>query len=378
VSSQSGRTIPPSAALHFIEFNESGTVLGVYNRAASSKGEPEVWPLILDARNLVRKINTITDRLYKAQNRVAQIRAGGALFNHLFPNTSDAAQKARMGFREFASEQMRKYDPFEIDNPPSIFIRLVIGDLQPPLLLPLGMVALEYDTDKWGFLGSYFRIETPLIKQTYETKRGCLANWVIVGPCSRIEGAQKKARTALGQRIYSKGLNGESFFKVGDRMLPIIDNMNDFVDWIGDEREPLQDPILLSVLSHHNKDVIYFDTQNPVYSGNILRRFNYPSGAILNGCGTGKPGASDFIRQLNLRGVESVIATITEVDGTMAGYFLNCFAKQFEEKNRVKLSIAEGYRRTLRCLSTQYGPKALWYVLLGNGSLNVCKPMEVP
>lgn len=378
VSSQSGRTIPPDAALHFIEFDESDTVLGVYNRAASNHEEPKVWPLNLDASNLVSKINTITDRLYSAQSRTAQIRAGSALFNHLFPNTSDAAQKGREAFRTFAKEQMRKYSPFENDDPPSIFVRLVIGDLQPPVLLPLGMVALDYDIDRWDFLGSYFRIETPLINQTYEVRRGCLANWVMVGPCSRIEDAQKKARTALGPRIDAKEMGGESVFKVGGKTLPIIDNMNDFADWIGDEREPLQYPILLSVLSHHDKDMVYFDTQNPVYSGNIMRRFNYPSGAILNGCGTGKPGASDFIRQLNLRGVESVIATITEVKGTMAGHFLDCFAKQFEEKDGAELSIAEGYRRSLRCLNSQYGAKALWYVLLGNGSLNVCQPKEIP
>jgi hypothetical protein len=120
-----------------------------------------------------------------------------------------------------------------------------------------------------------------------------------------------------------------------------------------------------------------------VHSSNIKRRFDAPSVAIINACGTAKPGALAFVRQLNSQGVGAVIATKTLVDGRMAGLFLsNLFAALRVNETDASYSLARAKFDAVKKLSETvipnsrkrelYGSKAYNYSLLGNGNVRVC------
>ena len=102
-----------------------------------------------------------------------------------------------------------------------------------------------------------------------------------------------------------------------------------------------------------------------------------PSVAILNGCGTARPGAANFIRQLNLHGIQAAVATVTEVDGTTAGVFMDCFAGAIEQ-TRISgadtIALSAAYGEAVQCAYEKREARALWYSLIGNGSLKICVP----
>src|SRR5262249_26081383 len=110
----------------------------------------------------------------------------------------------------------------------------------------------------------------------------------------------------------------------------------DFYRDIGKLRQWLADPVrdldrsALVVTSHHDKDALFFQDNDRIFSRQIARLLAPAALAVLNGCGTGEPGATDFIAELSRRGVAAVIATGTEVQGEMAGWFLRCLAETLD------------------------------------------------
>src|SRR5207249_1222571 len=101
----------------------------------------------------------------------------------------------------------------------------------------------------------------------------------------------------------------------------VYDDISVFGKWIkGDKALPPDPSTALLVLSHHDKNALFFDADKEVpsiLSTNITRRFGAPSVAIVNACGTARPGAFDVVKQLNRRGVNSIIATSVSVNAEM-------------------------------------------------------------
>ena len=137
----------------------------------------------------------------------------------------------------------------------------------------------------------------------------------------------------------------------------------------------------------HDRNVISFGKHSDVklYSINVRRRFPNPSVVFLNGCGTGSPGNVDFVRQFNEKGVGTIIATSAEVNPTLAGDFLDSFAKVIKEnENNEKFTIAAAYFETLQHMrqripsdgDSMYGASVLEYYLLGNGNVRLCPPTK--
>jgi hypothetical protein len=146
------------------------------------------------------------------------------------------------------------------------------------------------------------------------------------------------------------------------------------------------EPSAIIVTSHHDRNTVFFDSSDRVFSRQIERRFRLGSIAVLNGCGTGAPGATDIIAELNRRGVAAVIATGTEVRGEMAGWFLACFAEAVEGATGREPRLTELYFTAIQCLRSKrgqravadYGGYALAYLLMGNAGLTLCPPRKTP
>jgi hypothetical protein len=299
------------------------------------------------------------------------MRAEG-LYNILFPQSQVAARSAFEKFIEPYLEQDPAAAPYK---PGSIFIRLIQQGPDRPLLIPLGLMAVSLDKKPAKFLGFYFRIETPLETQSYQTSEVCLSRWVTVSPPPDVrDPALKQAVGRLKKLV--------PIWR--EQALKPFEDMTKFGEWIkGKDTE--KDATALVILSHHTKNRISFEPQKLVMSRELTRRFSKPSIVILDGCGTGSPGAVDFVRQLNRNGFYTVIATSTEVDPIIAGDFLDTLSTVLENnKDDEKFNISGAYFKTLQLMRSKvppngnknYGPRVLEYTLIGNGNVRLCPPKK--
>ena len=369
----------PDAAIHFLQL-DSDQVIGIFRRKTWEPGRFESWRVGRTAGGLREYFeNSLLPAFSKTTTDQGLRERGYEFYNLLFPppgpSDSPEAGRARNEFEAFVRSHFSDHtasDREHLDTP-SIFIRMLPQDNSAIPLIPLGLLAVKLDQGPPEFLGFHFRIEAPLSVQNYQSAAACISTWALVVPPSRGDLQQLRQR-------FDEGLpglkNGAQYF---------YESMADFGTYLADGSE--SDPAALVVLSHHNRNQISFSSSDMLLSTAIRRNFLQPSLAILDGCGTGAPGAVDFIQQLNIRGVNSVIATNTEIRPEIAADFLQCLASELEDhKNAPEYRLSYAYLNALECLSKRslqagepnYGALALSYSLLGNGNLKLCGPQKKP
>ena len=379
----------PDAAIHFLEL-ANGMVFGVLRwnlKRDSTIPELIAWPLEGSGQQLANELSRITKKLLKSKNENVRLTNGRALYNLLFPlDPEDRFPDriiARKTFEGYIKNKIGKRKPFDLEVPPSIFVRLVANNITPPTLIPLGMMTIKNSQSRDDFLGNYFRIETPLPKQFYGAEFPCLNNWVMVQP-SEAEGALNDALKIVGPRVEDpktklakyRIIEGKSFAN------KFFEKFSGFIEWISnpDKLDPDREkPTLISILSHHDEKKLYFSDDDSLDYLNIEREFKQPSAVILNGCGTGQPGASQMIRRFNKFGIQAAVVTNAEVPGNLAGDYLECFISQMKGISEVGVTLSLAHHKTLHCLyqkgkGSKYGGMIFWYSLLGNGNLKVCPP----
>jgi hypothetical protein len=140
------------------------------------------------------------------------------------------------------------------------------------------------------------------------------------------------------------------------------------------------------ILSHHDNNGLYFDQDVMIISpGNMTRLFSFPSLAIINACGTANPGAFEFVREFNLHGVDSIVASSIEVDARLGGKFASTLADMLDRGSTdANYKLDQAVFDAIKDLSGQsdeydpdphpYGPRALIFSVIGNGNLRVCVP----
>jgi hypothetical protein len=347
-----------------------------------------VWPLYLSPIELVNNLNQINEGLDRTTNEEYRRYLGRSLYGDLFPDDPQNPKgiDARRTFQDFVKEKIRGRVAFDSNNTPSIFIRFLSSSISAPILIPIGLMNLDLEGEEKLFVGYYFRIENPLPFQIYKAYTPCLSKWFMLLPKGG-DSALKSAYDRLSecQRILPESTAGDYSFRLSDgsTIKGTYTNFDNFARWITDKRT-INTPAMVSLLSHHDTGMIYFNYTKPLRSSNIGLVFNEPSAVILNGCSTGKPGSSGFIKSFNRRGVQAVIATNVGVSGHMAGDFIDCLAKVAEVNLSSNISISDAYFRALACLNKRkfpdtgnnYGSRVLWYSFLGNSNLQICKPKD--
>jgi hypothetical protein len=261
-------------------------------------------------------------------------------------------------------------------------------------MIPIGLMAVPLPGGRAEFLGFHFRIESPLNIQDYTPSRACISKWVLLIPPDKDPIEQEK----------NLGLFADEDLE--EALLPVKDLLKSFSNWGKDHAEIYgllqfrkwlensdsnnQSGIAVLTLSHHEENKLFFanSLKDPsILSNNISRKFPPASLAIINACGTARPGAWDFVRSFNEQGVSAVIATSTTIDSEMAGNFLAIFANVLHDHAKdPKYSLAMAkFEAVLKLSQTKseksglYGPRALVYNLLGNGNLRLCgPPLEKP
>jgi hypothetical protein len=163
--------------------------------------------------------------------------------------------------------------------------------------------------------------------------------------------------------------------------MPLFASISDFASWIGPDRDSQEymtgyPASLLTTVTHHAEDSLYFVEGDPVAARNLTATFQPNSIAVLAGCTTGQPGPGSFVHQLNQAGFRTVIATSTGVDGSVAGRFVNTMMSELESAG--SLTMADLFARTQRTLHSSDGLAAkhsiLSFTLLGNPDVELCLP----
>lgn len=368
----------PEVAVHLVQM-AGGGMRGVLRERKS--GEYQTWSLNTDLAGLQTSIDNVLAELATV-NDERRTAIGEALLESIIPTGEEDGRKAKQAFIDAVMPYMQGA-AYGRDELPAVFFRVAGRPYLEPSLWPLSLISVPVPVaGESRHLGRYFRVESPLAVQNFDSVDACIANWIVVGPTST--GATEAARARLD--YIGMGIDSKPTLEVGSVPVPIIDDMSQFRTIVRGPEVPEAKPIeletkegtLLTVLSHHHRDRIYFERgPGEVYAYQVRRRFTSPSVVLLQGCGTGQPGASGFIQQLNQRGFYAAVATLREIEAPMAGDYFNCFIKQFDEAPPEGLAIGILHTRAQRCLesaATPWGSKALLFSLLGNSGLKICRP----
>jgi peptide/nickel transport system substrate-binding protein len=373
----------PDAALHFIELPDGAggrEVHGVFRRNDAAAGVFVTWRLDESASALETELaQTVMPSFFKATDDTVLQSVGRGLYNVLFPSNPDRkdAAAARRALERFVAAHPRLTAGLPAGKlPPSIFVRAVLPTLRSELMLPIGLMYVNGD-----FVGFSFRVELPLPIQSYATTTGCITRWFMaLPPQPGAPGIGAALNQALG--VFAGRIAGPRGW---DANAKVYREMGALRQWLGNPGREL-DRAAFFVTSHHKRNTLFFREGDGIFPGQIERVFAPASVAVLNGCGTGEPGATDIIVELNQRGIGAVIATANEVRGELAGWFLACLAEGVDKAGQRAPTMAELHFSALQCArgkrgqheTADYGGRVLAYMLLGNGNLALCAPRKQP
>jgi hypothetical protein len=363
----------PDASLHFVEMSGDGA-MGVFRNATWPSAHYLTWRLRDTIATLQHFLeHTMVTELDNARHDPKELAVkGNDLYEMFFPSSREDGIAARAAFEDFLRAHAARVAANPLVDPPSIFVRMVPSGPAPAPIVPFGLVAPKLkDQDEPRFVGLDFRIEIPLPVQNYAAAPDCLSRWsVVVPPENAGEDALDQARKRLEHRI--GGWDTATLFQ----------EMAKFGDWTRkEERDPVGTAVV--VVSHHDHNRFWFTARDSITPLALRRRFTRPSLAVLSGCGTGGPGALEFIRRFSEHGMGAIIATNTQVGGDMAGHFVDCLAKVVEDNASVPgFNVSRAYFAATRCMRTKddargrpdYGARVLLYTFLGNGALRLCPP----
>jgi hypothetical protein len=298
--------------------------------------------------------------------------AGRALYNMLFPANAEwlDAVEARKAFEDLMRANPPIKAPTLAKPAPSLFVRTVLPSLQSDVLMPVALMNV-----KGTYVGDSMRVELPLPVQSYRKAARCVSRWVMTLPPQGSGEALDEALTVVASRADGWKSNTTEMYR----------DIASTRRWLSDPKTDTE-PSAFIITSHHNQQSLFFKTTDPLIPSEIERTFAPSSIAVLNGCGTGEPGAIDIINQLSERKVDAVIATATTVKGRMAGSFLACLADTVMKAGPNAVTLGQLHFVTVRCLADQkgkddvttYGARALAYMLIGNGNLWLCSPQKGP
>lgn len=363
----------PDASLHYLQLGHAGPVVGLFHQNCDAcpylRFDLPFGSLSDLATHLAR---TNVEAFAAALSEPDRLRIGQGLYNVLIPPDppeetpgTGTTPSVRGAFETFLRAHLVA-TPSESTDAPSIFVRMLgVGDAD-PLLLPFGLVAVRLDDAPARFLAEYFRIEMPLVAQSYQSTPECIATWHLALPSDAgkadFELAWPRAERWRDPLPASAGTL--RYRTIGE-----------LAAWLGQSSYAAGGSALV-VLAHHADGRLFFAPDQQMTSDEILIGFRRPSLAILNGCGTGAAGGSGFVGALNKRGVPAIVATTTTVTAEMAGEFLGCLAERLERGGGAPepSTLSSIFFDSARCVRARYGSRGLTYVLLGNGNLRVCNP----
>jgi hypothetical protein len=354
----------PAASLHFFDFGPDRTI-GVLH---VSGDEYLTWTLGTLSNSLGKFIDEVLLKNFdKDVGATALQSTGYSLYNLLLPPNDPFASKARQQLEGVVAKRL-SLTGNRTDAPPLV-IRMASYDSESSFFVPLGMVAVPVADERY-FLGDLFRVLSPLPHQEYRPVDSCISRWVMVMPPAVDQSPKELTDARRELKDWTNACKGPD----------CIGSIPDFEKWIGSTAPESKSTALL-LLGHYEDDSFTFDHAQFLAPSAIQKPFKLPSIAIIDACAAAAPGADLFVRYLNEAGFQAIVATTTTVKPIMAGQYFDLLARQLEEHKKEKdYTISKAHFDAVRALESTaesdtfpaYGPKALIYSLLGNGSLRLC------
>ncbi|NJL27484.1 MAG: hypothetical protein HC897_06085 [Thermoanaerobaculia bacterium] len=194
------------------------------------------------------------------------------------------------------------------------------------------------------------------------------------------------ARTTSGEPRLEA--SEESKFLLGSGAASVYSDFGGFRAWLKEADKTKNTSTAIAILSHHDGGSLYFSKDGARLTAETLARqsFARPSMAILCSCSTLAVGADAIVRNLNAGGVETIIATNSQVSGSLAGDFLACLVEELEKAAPSPITASDLFYRAQRCTwkrpkdaadpgsPSKYGAQVLSFSLAGNPSLSLCTP----
>jgi hypothetical protein len=389
----------PSGALHLVELTPD-MLVGVFRCNACTQEVQRqyyTWRLGSSSAQLThilanQVIPTFEGALEKPQaDQQKEFQKGGqALYNAIFSSDTgnNVPTPAENAFREFLASALTasQKDP---KTSWTMFLRLLPTETDTVFSVPFDLMWAKLPDGTADFLGRYLKISTPLEIQDYTAAATCVSQWALLIPPASPDSRVVDSTMGLGLIEINDSVKAFKKIPAQVTVFDQSDAISAFDSWLGNS---IEDPKAYGImtLSHHTQDRLCFDDElcpnSSVLAGDIRRFVARPSVAILAGCGTARPGATEFIRKLNGHGVSAVIATSATVLAPMAGKFLEIFVRLLKEHStdssytidQAKFEAANELSRTpiAEGNPTTYGAPAFIFTFMGNGNLRLCTPFQ--
>jgi hypothetical protein len=368
----------PDASLHLIELGDDQLV-GVFHAAepADSSAEPAdrfiTWFIPRPAAWLQQTVTTqISPLLLGGASHYRQ--AGEALFRTIFyrERPLEGEMQAEKAFRDFISKRIARHRG--APGPAgTLFVRLLPQKPSTAFSIPIDLALVKLTDGSDVFLGSHFLTQSPLPLQDYSLPSDCLGTWALLVPPRELGAddypAMHGARFNLGPWA--------DRFDQWKSNATLFDDIDRFDTWL---KAPDTASVVVT-LSHHYENRLCFENDTCSSGASIVaidvnKPLTSPSLAIINGCATARPGATEFIREFNAHGASTVIATSTSVEGELAGAFLSTlFTKMQDNAADGQYTVGRAKFDAVReLIASRQDNAPLIYTLLGNGALRVCMP----
>jgi hypothetical protein len=351
----------PDAALHIVDLGAHAT--GVLRLREWPEGRYVTWSMEADARKIANRVDTLGQQLFTASSTTFR-RTGEALYDLLLPRT--AAKDAREALESLVNTA-RAAGPFASANPPALFVRSVGSGSAFAPIIPAGAFWLRaLDT----YLGYHVRTEAPLPIQDYDRNRECLTSWVVLAP-------ELVDDSELGTALNEVREHLQTWRLAGAKVLPTVD---EFGDWVASPTA--EERTVLAVLSHQEDGRLRARDQI-VQAENIARPLP-GSVAFLSACNS-VAGPAWLVERLNRNGVVTVIATTAKVEPVLGGRMFAAMASPLGTASTTPQPawrvFWQAQRTVFEHLAVRTSPipeSVLIYQLLGNGSLQLCRPPTPP
>jgi hypothetical protein len=323
--------------------------------------------------------STIVAQFRDLDTRAQLLVKGQALADFIFPALSDA-EAAQRAFETFVSVR-RPSLPDRRKGLARLFVKFDFRPVDQSLvILPMGLLVVKTAQGD-DFLGRHVAIEQPLSRASYRQTSVCPSRWVALVPNGGAE-TLRLAEAALRK-------TGSDW--VGTSGLEVYNDLGLFRNWL--RTGGIQPSSTLLVLSHHDRNQLFFFPEDAVVSPNIRSHYEAPSIVILSGCGTGQPGAVDFVEQFNQHGFDGAIVSSFDVHPAVAGAYAGCFRQHSEVPGTGSDLAYVHYEAINNCswptkdpplltepgttgveelTSELYALNALKFTLVGNSNLRIC------
>jgi hypothetical protein len=383
-SGESDLTTPmnnlPVIAISLIAADSNSHVHGILrDNRLGSNGQFVQWDL---HRTMDGLRNAVANSLEHALSSEEVLSAGFALYNDIF--TTDAARNA---FSEAIKEEMDKSLPLESSPPaawtppPRLLFRII--DTKGPATLPVSFLAWQRGEGNYEAIGFHYILDLPFGGSNAKQYSECISRWMLLYPSTPPAAAATDAVVMAALRAKAT-LDGWS---VGVHQKFAANDLRKFFDWMATSESETTGAALV-MLAHHASDRIWWDPEHPFNAALVKHPFAPPSVAILDGCGTGGSAANEFAKNLSTQHVTAMVVTNTDVPPNLAGDYLNILAEVLRgDASGAGVNLADAHFRAIRLLSgrlngnerpAMYREHALSFMLIGDGNLKLCEPLEDP